>query len=116
MIEDDRDALAGQSGSAIRYDYYKYLTSLCIFSLGGVLALADRVPEEGRGKELLIGALVVISFAAVLSFSGVGEFVRAASEGSAPRKSSLKWAAIAPVALSVGLGMFIYLFVKSLLG
>ena len=79
------------------------------------MALADNVPSDGRGKELMIGAVLVICGAALLAFTGVGEMVRAETEGDAPRKSSLKWSSMSPIVLSVGLGMFVYLFARSLL-
>ncbi len=116
MIDDDEGSggAVGEGAASILYDYYKYLTSLCIFSLGGVLALADRIPEAGRGRELVVGALVVISLAALLAFTGVGEFARSRSEGTAARQSVLRYSGKAPVLLSIGLGMFIYLFTKSI--
>ena len=114
MIDDGDMQHAADDGALLRYDYFKFLTSLSIFSLGGVLALADRVPSEGRGKALLIAALAVVGLAGILAFTVVGEIVRSRTEGVPARASAIKWSGAAPMVLSVGLGMFVYLFVKSL--
>ncbi|RYD99973.1 MAG: hypothetical protein EOP61_14205 [Sphingomonadales bacterium] len=108
----DEDEPAPHQGEALLYDYFKHLTSLCLISLGGVLALADKV--QGRGAMLVIGALGVIGIAALLSFSGAGEIVEARCKGK-PLARHLDWYRIAsPALLSIGLGMFLYIFLGTM--
>ncbi len=116
MIDDDESRVSASNtdGSEMLYDYFKYLTSLCVFSLGGVLALADRVPADGRGKELLVAALGVLCLAGLFAFTGVGEMVKARSKGVPVRPAAIRYAAATPLLLAVGLGMFTYLFTRSL--
>lgn len=111
MIEDeDGQVEVSQSGEALLYDYFKHLTSLCLVSLGGVLALADRAVRPG----LLIGAIGVISLAALLSFGGAAEIVRARFERKPMSKHLGFYRNASPASLSVGLGMFLYLFGSTL--
>lgn len=116
MTEDDEPAEAAGGGDTdpIVYDYFKFLTSLCVLSLGGVLALADKVGPEGRGRELLVGALVVICAAGLFAFTSIGEIVRARSRREPLRPAAKRYQSLAPMLLSIGLGMFTYLFVRSL--
>ncbi|MAX00748.1 MAG: hypothetical protein CMN72_14125 [Sphingomonas sp.] len=115
ISEDGEGPLAphGNAADALLYDYFKYLTSLCVLSLGGVLALSEKVPAAGRGKELLIGAVIVIGCSALLSFSGTGELVRERAP-DAPRRSLNFYRVTAPFLLCFGVGMFVYLFIRTL--
>lgn len=110
MIEDEENV--PHDRAAMLYDYFKHLTSLCLFSLGGVLALADKI--EGRSTTLLIGALVVIASSALLSFSGAGEIVTARYKGKPLSRHLDLYRALSPLLLSMGLGVFIYLFMGTL--
>ena len=110
MIEDE-EAQPGHDASAMLYDYFKHLTSLCLFSLGGVLALADKV--HGRSG-LLIGALGVIGLAALVSFASSGDIVDSRFKGKPLNPSLSLYRFVSPALLSVGLGMFLYLFLGTL--
>lgn len=111
----DDEELPGElphDARTLLYDYFKHLTSLCLLSLGGVLALADKV--QGRGKTLLIGALIVIGLAALLSFTGAGELVGSRFKGKPLNKHVNYYLAMSPILLSMGLGVFVYLFIGTL--
>ncbi len=118
MVDVEEGAVETNGGQGdtdpIVYDFYKFLTSLCVFSLGGVLALADKIGPEGRGKELLVGALIVICIAGLFAFTAVGEIVRARSRGEPLRPGTRFYQSAAGILLAFGLGMFTYLFVRSL--
>jgi hypothetical protein len=109
---DDEDGAGPKDGEALLYDYFKHLTSLCLFSLGGVLALAEKV--QARNAGLLIGALAVVGGAALLSFSGAGEIVGARYKRKPLGKHLNYYRVASPVLLSTGLGMFLYLFLRTL--
>jgi hypothetical protein len=113
MIEDaEIEPGPPEDGVTLLYDYFKHLTSLCLFSLGGVLALAAQV--KGRGITLLIAALLVIGFAALLSFSGAGEIVGARYKGKPLTGHINMYRTASPILLSMGLGVFVYLFMGTL--
>lgn len=108
---DDENTPVARDGEAVLYDYLKHLTSLCLFSLGGVAALADKV--HGRSAVQVIMALTVIGLAAFSSFYATGLIVEARFSGK-PLKANINlYRHAAPLLLSVGIGMFLYLFVKS---
>lgn len=108
----EEDAPAGRDGHAMLYDYLKHLTSLCLFSLAGVAALAGKV--DARSTVSLIIALIVIGLAAFSSFLATGMIVEARVSGKPVANSMNLYRHASPLLLSVGLGAFLYLFVGSL--
>lgn len=96
-------------GATFLYDYFKHLTSLSVLTLGGVLAISGRA-EASRAAMIAVVALVGIS--ALLAFSGTSEIVRQKTTGEVREKSLKLYRAGAPVALSLGVGAFLYLFLK----
>ena len=110
MIEEDEKAPA--EGETLLYDYFKHLTSLCLLSLGGVLALAEKV--QGRSSTLVIAALAVIGLAALISFSAAGEIVDARYKGKPLAKHLDLYRFASPALLSIGLGMFLYIFLGTM--
>jgi hypothetical protein len=112
MIETDEAMEAGHDGETLLYDYFKHLTSLCIVSLGGVLALAPNA--KGLPPRLIVAALVVVGVSALLSFTGAGEIARARFQRRPIHKSIDFCRIVAPVLLSIGVGMFVYLFTRTL--
>ena len=111
MDEEDEVPGAGD-GETLLYDFFKHLTSLSLLSLGGVLALSDKL--SGRAATLLIGALGIIGVALIFSFTGSSQIVEARFKGRPLHKSIEICRIAAPILLSLGLGMFLYLFVKTL--
>ena len=112
MTEIEEERVEAGDGETLLYDYFKHLTSLCIVSLGGVLALVPNA--KGLPHGLIAGVLVVLSAAALLSFSGAAEIVRARFQRKPLGKSVNFYRVSAPVLLSVGVGMFVYLFTWTL--
>jgi hypothetical protein len=115
MIE-DADNRLGESadGDALLYDWFKHLTSLSLLTLGGILTLSQVIDGEMIKKPLLAGVLVVVATAGILSFSGAAQIVKGRSLGMhvPPRVYKLQtWAAMV---LSMGVGAFLYLFVRSM--
>ncbi|MBO9622971.1 MAG: hypothetical protein J7500_09695 [Sphingomonas sp.] len=111
-IAEDEAVEAGADSTTLLYDYFKHLTSLCVLSLGGVLALVPNARDLKPG--LIMGVLAVIGFAALLSFGGTSEIVRAGFLRSRMHKSVNSCRVAAPVLLSLGIGMFVYLFARTL--
>lgn len=109
--EDEGLALDAEGGEALLYDYFKHLTQLSLFSLGGVLALAGSAQSV---RALLIAALLVIGSSALISFSGAGEIVRTRFHGKPTAKYLDFYRISAPILLSLGLGIFLFLFIKTL--
>lgn len=111
MTEEDGNA-ASPEGWAMLYDSFKHTTSLCLFTLAGGVALADKV--EGRWAVMLVLALVLIGVAAAISLSATGQIVDARLTGKATIPY-LKLSRTAPGALlATGIGILLYVFVRSL--
>ena len=113
MTEIDEELVeTAHDAETLLYDYFKHLTSLCIVSLGGVLALVPNSKDLSRAA--IIAVLAVLGGAALLSFTGAGEIVRARYRRQPLGKGVNLCRIAAPVLLSVGVGMFIYLFSRTL--
>jgi len=108
-MDDDRPLPAGSD--EVLYDFLKHLTSLCLFALGGVLALADKV--QGKSARSLVIAVGVIALAAFCSFIATSIIVEARSSGKPPSSNLRFFRHASPLLLSVGLGMFLYLLARS---
>lgn len=96
------------------YDYFKYLTSLALLTLGGVLTLSEKM-EDVFSKYALTAVLVLVTVSGALSFSGVGEIVRERRTGT-PYKNIELMRRAAPALLALGIGVFVYIFQKKLGG
>lgn len=115
--DDEGDLLSSEApnrqGDLVLYDYFKHLTTLSLLVLGGILTLT----QTDRGAEMkLPGVLIVVgvvTLAGVVAFSGSGEIARAHFHGEAPKRVDL-YRKAAPVILSVGVGMFLFMFRKAL--
>jgi hypothetical protein len=103
-----------EDGSAYLYDYFKHLTSLSILTLGGVLAISTEAGADKTTKGSMIAVIALVGFAALMAFSGTSEIVRQKATGQAKGKWLTFYRTGAPIALSLGVGAFLYLFLKGL--
>jgi hypothetical protein len=98
--------------SAILYDWFKHLTSLSLLTLGGVLSLSQSDAAADIKKAMLVLVLVLLSTAGLASFSGAAMVVESRSKGVPLSRWVNIAGAIAGMALSTGLGAFLYIFVR----
>ncbi|HEX9948330.1 MAG TPA: hypothetical protein VGA98_12375 [Allosphingosinicella sp.] len=114
---DEGNLLASEApnrqGDLILYDYFKHLTTLSLLILGGILSLT----QTARGAEMKLPTVLmvvgVVTFAGVISFSASGEIARSHFHGDQPKRIDL-YRKAAPAILSLGVGMFLFLFGKAL--
>jgi hypothetical protein len=114
--EDDKlpSGASGQDGDLLLYDFFKHLTSLALLTLGGVLVVIQDVDPKDVKPIMVIIDIAVISLSGILAFSGSSEIARARFTG-APAAPSLEFLRkAAPITLTVGVGMFLAMFVDSL--
>ena len=118
MSEDDESNLLAseaphRQGDLVLYDYFKHLTTLSLLTLGGILTLT----QTGRGAEMklptVLMAVGLVTLAGVVSFTASGEIARAHFHGEAPKRVDL-YRKAAPAFLSLGVGVFLFLFGKAL--
>jgi hypothetical protein len=111
-MNDEDQAAGGPDGWMMLYDSFKHVTSLCLFTLAGGVALADKV--EGRWAVMLVVALLMVGSAAAISFGATGQIVEARLAGRT-MVPHLRFSRAAPgVLLSVGIGILLYVFTRSL--
>jgi hypothetical protein len=115
MIDEDaaHDVQTGEQ-AAVLYDWFKHLTSLSLLTLGGVLSLSQSDAVADIKKGMLVLVLVLLSTAGIASFSGAAMVV----ESRTKRQPLSRWVnatgAVAATSLSMGIGAFLYIFVRVL--
>ena len=115
MIEDDETPKPAQrDGELLVYDFFKYLTSLVLLILGGMLLVMKDFDPTDVKPQMVIVAIIIISSAGVLAFSGAAEIVRARYAGVPTHRSLAFLRTAAPSLLALGLGLFLAMFIDSL--
>lgn len=112
--EETMPAEIQRDGELILYDFFKHLTSIVVLTLGGVLIIAQDFDPTDVKPFMIVTAIGVIGLAGVLAFSGSSEIVRARYTGLPTQKSLQFLRVAAPALLSVGVGLFLAMFVDSL--
>jgi hypothetical protein len=117
-MTDEDDKLPGpgreQDGDLLLYDFFKHLTSLALVTLGGVLIIIKDVDPKDVKPLIVIIDIAVISLSGILAFSGSSEIARARFTGVKATGSLEFLRKAAPITLTVGVGMFLAMFVDSL--
>jgi hypothetical protein len=111
-MNDEESAASSRDGEMMLYDHYKHTTSLCLFSLAGGVALADKA--QGRWAVMLVIALLLIGTAALLSFTVSGQIVEARLSGRSSNQHRGITGKLPGLLLSVGIGILLYIFTRSL--
>ena len=116
-MTDDGDnpvALRDADGDLLLYDFFKYLTSLALLTLGGVLIVAKDADKADVKPVMIVIVLVIISASGIAAFSGASEIVRARYSRSEPLPTLKFYRLAAPALLAIGVGMFLTLYADSL--
>ena len=89
MSDEDKPSIAIEGDrELILYDFFKYLTSMVLLTLGGLLiVMKDFDPKDVKPMIVLLD-IVVISAAGVAAFSGASEIVRSRYNGVPCRPST----------------------------
>ena len=83
-------------GDGYLYDYFKYLTSLPLITLGGILTISQMSRAEPVDKPSLLLIVATLSIAGVLSFMGSEEIVRSKVTGKLNERALRLCRIIAP--------------------
>ena len=112
--EDKPPASGDHDRDMVLYDFFKYMTSLVLLTLGGLLiVMKDFDPKDVKPGAVLLD-IVLISAAGVAAFSGCSEIARARYLGVPTKRSLQIMRVAAPYLLAAGIGMFLAMFVDSL--
>ena len=118
MIEDDKvqhgEQPPEQYGESLIYDFAKFLTTLSILALGGVLTIAETADTaDVKTFNIVMVSLALAAAAAVAAITAsVIAIARFTGEALPPRLE--RWISAAVALLGMGLGMFIYMWIDKL--
>lgn len=110
---DGQDRSGLDDGEALLYDWFKHLTSLSLLTLGGILSISQLVAEGGFKKHSIIALVVSVGLSGVIGFSGAESIVQARTSGSPVPKSVHLMRKIGSASLGLGVGAFLYIFIKA---
>lgn len=99
---------------ALLYDWFKYLTTMSLLTLGGVLTLSQSPDGADIKAPVLAAVLVVVAIAGVLAFSGADQIVRAKLANQPLPRQVHRLQRAAPLTLAMGVGGFLYLFARAM--
>jgi uncharacterized protein involved in exopolysaccharide biosynthesis len=109
MIDDEPAVPDGRDAQALLYDFFKWITTLSLLTLGAILSLSQSADLKLTARDLLL-VLGPLSLASVVGLTGAEGVVRNRLTGHKPRiKPSLAlWLAVG--SLGLGTGAFLSLF------
>jgi hypothetical protein len=109
----DNSIPPGSSREMMLYDWFKHMTSLSLLTLGGVLSLSQ-VGEADVKRAPLIMVVLFVAGAGLMSFTASDQLVRATTNGEAMPKYIHWLQKGSAVLFGMGIGAFLYVFLKSL--
>ena len=119
MIDDESKAelpvhVEDRYGEGLLYDLGKFLTSLSLFAIGGVLTVADTARPGDIKAFNLVTITIALATAAVLAASTSGGIAYSRFTGKPLSRYLHHYARASFALLGVGLGMFIAMWVDKL--
>ena len=110
---DEDEVLSSSEPEHLLYDWFKHLTSLSLLTLGGVLSISQ-AGQSGVERSELVFVLLLVAAAGIMAFHGAEKLV-GALVGRKPMPRQVQWMQRAsPIALTLGVGMFIGIFMNVL--
>ena len=105
---------AQQHGEGLLYDLGKFLTSLSLFAIGGVLTVADTAKPGDIKPFNLISISIALAGAALLGALTSGQIACGRFTGKPLSPHLHNYARVAFALLAVGLGMFMAMWIDKL--
>jgi hypothetical protein len=102
-------------GETLLYDFSKFLTTLSLLALGGVLTLTQAADRAEVPLHNIIAVLGSIALAGILSIATANALVEARSAGKEPHRRLGIQIKAAMVLLGIGTGGFIHMWWDTLL-
>jgi hypothetical protein len=106
--EDPRD------GEGLLYDLAKFLTTLSLLALGGVLTIADSADTNDIPLFNIALITIALSLAAVLSVATASSIAIARWSGQENKSNFARYVQATIALLGVGLGMFFFMWIDKL--
>jgi hypothetical protein len=96
-----------QYGESLLYDFSKFLTTLSLLALGGVLTLTESADRADIKPFNIALILILITAAGILALTAANNLVIARASGDEPHKGLRLQVRIAMAALGMGTGVFL---------
>ena len=114
MIDPKAEAPPGRFTDTLLYDFAKFLTTLSLLALGGVLSLTQAA-EPGEFKPFNIGLVLgTISLGGILSLAALHMLVDAQTGGKPRSKWPRRYVKAAMALIAIGLGAFLRVWWQAL--
>jgi hypothetical protein len=113
MTDDDHGMHKAGDNSDLLYDFFKWITSLSLLTIGGSLSLLQAANIAPTKSELIM-ILAPLAVAAITGLQCASEMVRLRVSGKKPFLPPMVSVSIAMLALGMGTGIFVMTFVSSL--
>ncbi|HYI38949.1 MAG TPA: hypothetical protein VE053_01370 [Allosphingosinicella sp.] len=120
MIDDEdrvRPGPGGDSaayGESLLYDFSKFLTTLAILALGGVLTLTQTADRSDIKTTNIIIAVVAIALAGTLALTTANSIAYARASAQALPRNLHRYMLAAMGLLGTGVGSFLYMWMDTL--
>jgi len=120
MIEDDSRVGpkpgddGGAYGEGLLYDFSKFLTTLAILALGGVLTLTQTADHDDIKTTNIVIAVVAIALAGTLALTTANSIAYARGSGQILPGNLHRYVLAAMGLLGTGVGSFLYMWLDSL--
>ena len=99
---------------ALLYDFAKFLTTLSLLMLGGVLTVTQTADKAVAKPAVVAVVMGFISFAGILAISAAGKLARVNIGKDYPGFTPRRYLLVAMILLSAGAGSFLFLWWKTL--
>ena len=104
----------GHFEEALQYDFAKFLTTLSLLMLGGVLTVTQTADKAVAKPAVVAVVMGFISISGILAISAAGKLARVHVGRDYPGFTPRRYLMIAVVLLSAGAGSFLFLWWKTL--
>ena len=99
---------------AVMYDFAKFLTTLALLMLGGVLTVTQTADKAVAKPAVVAVVMGFISFSGILAISAAGKLARINIGNDYPGFTPRRYLKAAIILLSAGAGSFLFLWWKTL--
>ena len=118
MIEEETRLEAGpdadRHGESLLYDFSKFLTTLSVLALGGLLTLTQTADRADIKTFNITASIVAIALAGTLAVTTANSIAHARSSGQPLPRSLHRYIMAAMAALGLGMGMFLFMWMDTL--
>ena len=101
-------------GESLLYDFAKFLTTLSILALGGVLTLTQTVDRSDIKTANIVMAIVAIALAGTLAVTTANSIAYARASAQDLPRHLHRYILAAMALLGMGMGMFLFMWMDTL--